>query len=324
MTTAALTTATSAANLTTAAAADLARAAELASASKAAATRKAYAQDWTAFVTYAAAAGLDHDTPAAVAAWIGHLTTANTPWATVARRLAGIRAVFVARGVDDATAHPAVKAAAKGARRTLTVATRNERAPLLVDDLRAMLATAGDCPRGHRDRALLLLGFALGARRSELVALDVADITWEARGMAVSIRKGKTDQEGRGRVVAVRVGKDAATCPVRAMRAWLTTAGITAGAIFRGVDRHGNVSAARLSDKGVALVVKDYATRAGLDADRLAGHSLRAGLVTSAALAGVDTATIQRTTGHASAAMVKRYTRIADAWAGGSAAGALL
>lgn len=319
-----LTTSTAAPLATTSAAADLARAAELATASKSDATRRAYAQDWSAFVAYCEGAGLDHDTPTAVAAWIGHLSTSGTTWATVARRLAGVRAVYTARGVEDATSHPAVKAAAKGARRALTVATRNERSPLLVADIRAMLATIGECPRGRRDRALLLLGFAMGARRSELVALDVADLTFEARGVAVTIRRSKTDQAGAGRVVAVPMGKDAATCPVRALRAWLASATITNGPIFRGVDRHGNVAAERLSDKAVALVVKDYASRAGLDAERVAGHSLRAGLVTSAALAGVDVATIQRTTGHASAAMVKRYTRIADAWAGGSAAGSLL
>jgi site-specific recombinase XerD len=320
----ALTTSTPAEIVTTSATADLARAAELATASKSDATRRAYAQDWATFVAYCERNGLDHDTTPAVAAWLGHLADSGTTWATVARRLAGVRAVYQARGVEDATAHPAVKAAAKGTRRELTVATRNERAPLLVADVRAMLATIGDCPRGRRDRALLLLGFAMGARRSELVALDVADLAFEARGVAVTIRKSKTDQAGAGRVVAVPMGKDAATCPVRALRSWLASAEITTGPIFRGVDRHGNVATTRLSDKAVALVVKDYAGRAGLDVERLAGHSLRAGLVTSAAMAGVDVATIQRTTGHASAAMVKRYTRIADAWAGGSAAGSLL
>jgi integrase len=225
--------------------------------------------------------------------------------------------------LDDATAHAAVRQVIKGARRTLTVATRNERAPLLLDDLRAMLDVLGDCAAGHRDRALLLVGFGLGSRRSELVALDVADLDWSARGVAVNIRRSKTDQTGAGRVVALPYGRQTSTCPVRALRKWLDVAGITSGPVFRSVNRHGRISADRLTDKAVALVVKAVATRADLDPSRLAGHSLRAGLVTTCALAGVTDDAIMRQTGHTSTAMVRRYTRVADAYRN-NAAGAVL
>lgn len=308
--------------LSTTAAADLDRAAVLANAAMATNTQKAYRDDWRAFTAYCEGTALDVADPRAVAAYVASMVEARTPWATVSRRLSGIRAAYRLAGLDDATAHAAVKQVVKGARRTLTVATRNEKAPLLLEDLRAMLDVLGDCTIGHRDRALLLVGFGLGCRRSELVALDVADLDFSARGVAVTIRRSKTDQNGAGRIVALPYGR-AATCPVRALRKWLDVASITSGPVFRGVNRHGHVSADRLTDKAVALVVKAVATRADLDPTRFAGHSLRAGLVTTCALAGVADDAIQRQTGHTSTAMVRRYTRVADAYRN-NAAGAVL
>jgi len=105
------------------------------------------------------------------------------------------------------------------------------------------------------------------------------------------------------------MGRRVETCPVRALRAWLEAAGITAGPIFRSVNRHGQVQPGRLSDKAVALVVKRAAEAAGLDASRYAGHSLRAGLATSAAAAGVQERDIMRQTGHKSLTTVRRYIR---------------
>ena len=309
--------------LTTAAAGDLDRAAQLANDAMAKATTKAYRDDWRSFQTYCDKVSLDATDPRAVAAYVAGMVETGTPWSTVNRRLSGIRAGYRLANLDDATAHAAVRQVIKGARRTLTVATRNERAPLLLDDLRAMLDVLGDCAIGHRDRALLLVGFGLGSRRSELVALDVADLDWSARGVAVTVRRSKTDQTGVGRVVALPYGRQTATCPVRALRKWLDVAGITSGPVFRSVNRHGRISADRLTDKAVALVVKAVATRADLDPSRLAGHSLRAGLVTTCALAGVADDAIMRQTGHTSTAMVRRYTRVADAYRN-NAAGAVL
>lgn len=301
---------------------DLDRAAQLAAASMATNTQHAYSGDWSSFCAYAQRSGLTVGDPQTVAAYVAQLVESGAPWATISRRLSGIRAAYRLAGLDDATAHPAVRQTVKGARRTVTAATPNQKAPVLVEELRAMLDVLGACTIGHRDRALLLVGFGLGARRSELVALDVADLDFSARGVAVTIRRSKTDQAGAGRVVALPYGRHA-TCPVKALRAWLDVAGITSGPVFRGVNRHGQVSPSRLTDKAVALVVKSVATRAGLDSTRLAGHSLRAGLVTTCALAGVTDDAIMRQTGHTSTAMVRRYTRVADAYRN-NAAGAVL
>ena len=139
-----------------------------------------------------------------------------------------------------------------------------------------------------RDRALLLLGFAGAFRRSELVALYLADVHAGHDGLTVTIRKSKTDQEGQGRKVGIPYGSHPHTCPVRAMIAWreksaLTAGALTEGALFQAINRHGRVQPGRLSDRAVALIVKRVALAAGLDPSRYAGQSLRAGLATSAA-----------------------------------------
>jgi site-specific recombinase XerD len=139
--------------------------------------------------------------------------------------------------------------------------------------------------KGLRDRALLLFGFAGAFRRSEIVALDCEDLEATDLGFKVTIRHSKTDQEGLGQTIAIVRGSVA--CPVRALRAWLDAAGITTGPIFRSVRRDGHVGD-RLAPQSVAQIVKGYAERAGFDPVLFAGHSLRAGFLTSAAKRGAS------------------------------------
>jgi integrase len=185
---------------------------------------------------------------------------------------------------------------------------------LLTADLRRMLEPLTDTTIDVRDRALLLLGFAGAFRRSELVSFNVDDVRVVANGLEVTLRRSKTDQEGEGRLIGVPYGSNPATCPVRAMRAWLDRSEMLDGPLFRAVDRGGNVGPTRLTAAAVALIVKRHAQRIGLDPARFAGHSLRAGFATSAALAGVDALEISRQTGHKSLSMVQRYTRPATIW----------
>jgi integrase len=175
-----------------------------------------------------------------------------------------------------------------------------------------MLATCEDGPLGIRDRALLLIGFAGAFRRSELTSLDVADLDFIGNGMTIRLRRSKTDQEGRGETVGIPWGANRETCPVLALQAWLDTAAITTGPIFRPIDRHGNIRPQRLSDRAVALIVKRHAEAAGLDAAKYSGHSLRAGLATSAAMGGASERAIMRQTRHRSLPMVRRYIREGD------------
>lgn len=207
-----------------------------------------------------------------------------------------------------------------GIRRTKGMAQRRV-SPLLPAQLRAVAAVLPDSKLGARNHALLLVGFAGAFRRSELVALQVADVTFTEDGLEVNLRRSKTDQEGKGERKGIPYGSDRATCPVRALKAWLEAAGISSGPVFRSVTRHGGISAAALSDRTVAQIVKDSAAAAGLDASKFSGHSLRVGLATAAAKAGKSTHAIMRQTGHRSAQMVALYVREATLFSDNAASG---
>ncbi len=162
---------------------------------------------------------------------------------------------------------------------------------------------------GVRDRALLLVGFSGAFRRSELVALDVADVAVTRDGLVVTIRRSKTDQEGEGRKIGIPYGSNPATCPVRALQDWLAQCGFTEGPLYRPIDRFGKVASMRLSAAAVADIVKRYAAAVGLKASDFAGHSLRSGLATSAAMGGASERSIMAQTRHRSVATVRRYIR---------------
>ena len=282
---------------------------DYAGAAKAPNTARAYRADWAHFSTWAA----DHDRQAlpadgeTVALYVVALAATGYKTSTIRRRISAIarrtrppaarrrRARRGQSGLVWDQARPRHRAAGK--------------APALVDDVRAMVQHLGPEVSGTRDRALLLLGFAGAFRRSELVGLDLADLESTPQGLIVTIRKSKTDQEGQGRQVGIPRGQHPATCPVRAVQAWIGAAGLTDGPLFRPVDRHGTIADRRLSDKAVALVVKRAAAAAGLDPSVLAGHSLRAGLATSAAAAGASERAIADQTGHRSTAVLRRYIR---------------
>jgi integrase len=193
---------------------------------------------------------------------------------------------------------------------------------LLRDDLFIVLSGMADDVRAARDRALLLIGFAGGFRRSELVGLNIEDIESAPQGLIVTLRRSKTDQERKGRTIGIPLGRTR-WCPVAALMLWLDVTGITSGPIFRPVDRHGNVGAARLSGEAVCIIVRERVASAGIDPRRYSGHSLRAGFATSATQAGVSTIKIRQQTGHASDAMLARYVRDGELFVG-NAAGSLL
>jgi integrase len=247
---------------------------------------------------------LDHD-GLRLGAEIQHLLAgARDP----SRRLVVISQAHKAADLPSPTTSSLVSRTHAGIRRTLGTA-QTGKAPALVDDLKRMLDKVPPTRVGLRDRALLLLGFAGAFRRSELVSLDVSDLEFTRAGLIVTLRKSNTDQEGKSRRLGIPYGSSEQTCPVRSLQAWLASARIVDGPVFRSLDRFQRVQPARLSDKAVALVVKRRAKAVGLDPARYAGHSLRAGLATSAAAAGASERVIMSQTGHRSAAMVRRYIR---------------
>jgi integrase len=186
-----------------------------------------------------------------------------------------------------------------------------------------MVGGRGQSLRDLRDRAILLLGFAGAFRRSELVALDVADLEWTPEGVLITIRRSKTDQDGLGRKVAIPRGEVA--CPVAALRAWLDAAGVADGAVFVRIwnKRSQRVTSQRLAPRNVAAIVKAGVARLGLDPSTFGGHSLRSGLVTTAVKRGVNLVKICDQTGHRSLEMLRVYSRDAELFAGNAAAGLL-
>jgi integrase len=172
-----------------------------------------------------------------------------------------------------------------------------------------MIARLPEGSLGLRDRALLLIGFSGAFRRSELVALDVSDVAFNREGLVVTIRRSKTDQESAGRKIGIPYGSNPATCPIRSLQDWLERSGIHEGPLFRPINRHGRMASVRLSGGAVAEIVKRYVEAVGLDATTFAGHSLRSGLATSAAMAGASERAIMAQTGHRSVNTVRRYIR---------------
>ena len=294
-------------------------------------TRRAYASDWKHFSSWCRRQGLELSPPSpqVVGLYItacasGTAVPGGKPSAvsTIERRLSAIGWTYTQRGtaLDRSDRHIATVLA--GIRNTHAAPPRQKEA-VLPPDLIAMLETLDrGSLRGLRDRAMLLLGFAGGLRRSEIVGLDVGrDHTEDGRGWIEILDKGLlvTLRGKTGwREIEVGRGSSDATCPVVSLETWLKLAKIGHGPLFRRVTGKGkDVGPERLNDREVARLVKRTALAAGVRGDltegereeKFAGHSLRAGLASSAE---VDERHVQKQLGHASAEMTRRYQRRRD------------
>ena len=278
-------------------------------ASKAENTVRGYNSDWLAFCAWAEAHRLCAmpASPETVAAFIAE-SAGRLKVGSIQRRLNAIAEAHKTLSLEPPTHSALVANTMKGIRRTKGTAPVQKSATL-IDDIRAMVDATDAGLIGARDRALILLGFAGAFRRSELVGLDVEDCGFGKDGLTVTLRRSKTDQVGATRKIGIPYGSNPETCPVRTMQAWMELAAINAGPVFRSINRHGQVQAGGLSGGDVARVVKKLARRTGLDAAKYAGHSLRAGHATSAAIAGASERSIMNQTGHRSVQMVRRYIR---------------
>lgn len=280
---------------------------ELISQSLSPSTQRAYSAD---LADFRASGYVVPSSPNDVAEYVAALAEVLKP-STIARRLASIAKAHRALGHVSPVSSEIVKATMRGLRRKRGVAQRQAK-PVLTDDLSLILDAIPSSLKGARDRALLLLGFAGGFRRSELVGIDHDHIEHVRQGMIINLPRSKTDQEGKGRKVGIPFGRGR-HCPVKAVEAWLALSGIAAGAVFRPVNKHGHMDVGhRLSGEAVSVVIKNAVCVAGLDPHLYSGHSLRAGLATSAAMAGVPSWKIRAQTGHTSDAMLARYIRDGD------------
>ena len=282
-------------------------------ASIAPATTKVYQHDWAVFTAWCEQHGATAlpATPETVARYLQDLARDHAP-ATLTQHCTAISAAHQAAGFEEPpTRSMLVRKTLSGLRRQLGVA-QTGKAPLTVEDLRAIAAHLRPGLIGARDQAILTVGLASGMRRSELVALNVEDLEWSDDGVAIVIRRSKTDQEGAGAKVPIGA-TGSPLCPVAALRAWLEAAAIDSGPVWRSIDRHGRVGG-RLCSHGVSLVVKHYVAAIGRDPRDFGAHSLRAGMATAAARARVEERDIMRQGRWQSTMICRRYIREGDMW----------
>jgi len=281
-------------------------------------TVQAYESDWRQLQVWAAELGVDVPAsddltePVALGVLEAYLLDRSDPETpdpvspqTLTRHLSAIRWWHRSAGLVSPTDHPALADTIAGIRRTEGTDTRRAK-PVYLDDLAAMIATAGDDPKGLRDRALLSVGWWGAFRRSELVAITPGDVADDPQGVVITLPRSKTEQEGTGRQLPLHYHAGD-VCPVVSLRRW--TAGIDGGPVFRAMNRWGNVGDDGLDGRAVSRIVKQYAAAIGLDPATYSGHSLRAGFVSECDRRGITSSAVRVVTGHQSDAMLNVYTR---------------
>lgn len=265
-------------------------------------TRKAYKADIAHFREWG---GSIPSSPDVIVSYLS-AHASSLAMATLTRRLAAISKAHTLQGFMSPVSSDVVRMTMRGIRR---VHGRPQRqvSPLVKEDLIIVHAAIQDDLRGLRDKAVLLVGFCSALRRSEICQIMFEHLEFTSDGLVLTVPRSKTDQTGQGRRIGIPYGRGK-ICPVRAMQAWLDVSGIKAGAVFRAIER-GAVGISGLSDRSIADIIKRRVAQAGFAVERFSGHSLRAGLATSAAQHGISTIKIREQTGHKSDAMLVRYIR---------------
>ena len=268
--------------------------------SKANNTLRAYQSDFKDFSAFCAKNGLSSipTQPKIIALYITHLSK-TSKFSTLKRRIASISVIHKLKGHYLDTKHPIIMENLHGIKRTLG-SRQKAKKPILINDLK-LIINAIDKEK-IRDKALILIGFAGGFRRSELVNIDYDDIEFVNEGVKILIKRSKTDQSGEGIIKAIPYFDNQEFCPVISLKVYVEEKFST--------KREGKVF--DISDKSVALIIKRYAEKAGLDSSRYAGHSLRSGFATTAAEFGAEERNIMAMTGHKTTQMVRRYIQEAN------------
>ncbi len=271
--------------------------------SKAQNTLRAYKADFKDFSLFCNKNGFNSlpSEPKIVALYLTHLS-AYSKFSTLKRRLASIKVIHKLKGHYIDVKHPIISENLMGIKRKLGV-KQIAKKPILINDLKLIINVIDkekkEIKKIH-NKALILVGFSGGFRRSELVAINYEDIDFVNEGVKININKSKTDQTGLGMTKAIPYFENSNYCPVTSLKKWIKFSNIDKGKIFN------------ISDRTVALTIKKYALLAGLDHNKYAGHSLRSGFATSTAEIGADERSIMAMTGHKTTQMVRRYIQEAN------------
>ena len=272
--------------------------------SKSANTLRAYQSDYNDFSLFCSKNGFQAmpTQPKILALYLTHLSS-YSKYSTLKRRLASISILHKTKGFYIDMKHPIIMENLMGIKR-INGSNQKGKKPLLINDLKVLIEAIHKSKekdfRKTRDKALVLIGFSGGFRRSELVDVEYEDIEFVSEGVKIFVKRSKTDQSGEGMTKAIPYFDNKNFCPVKSLKNWIELSELKKGKIFN------------ISDKSVALIIKKYANYAGLDGHRYAGHSLRSGFATSTAESGAEERNIMAMTGHKSTEMVRRYIKEAN------------
>ena len=272
--------------------------------SKAKNTLRAYQADFKDFSIFCSKNGFNSipTEPKILSLYLTHLS-ATSKFSTLKRRIASISVVHKMKGHYLDTKHPIVMENLHGIRRAKGTKQLGKK-PILINDLKSIINAIDEFNKIEkkklRDKAILLVGFSGGFRRSELVEIDYDDVEFVSEGVKIFIKRSKTDQSGEGMIKAIPYFENKNFCPVVNLKKWIDYSVIKSGKIFN------------ISDKSVALIIKKYASLSGLDPNKYGGHSLRSGFATSTAESGAEERNIMAMTGHKTTQMVRRYIKDAN------------
>ena len=267
-------------------------------------TLRAYQSDYNDFSLFCSKNGFKPmpTQPKILALYITHLSSFSK-YSTLKRRLASISILHKIKGHYIDSKHPIIMENLMGIKR-INGSNQKGKKPLLINDLKLLIKAIDQSQekdkRKIRDKALILIGFSGGFRRSELVDIEHEDVEFVTEGVKIFVKRSKTDQSGEGMTKAIPYFNNENFCPVKSLKKWIEIIDFKGGRIFN------------ISDKSVALIIKKYAIQAGLDSHKYAGHSLRSGFATSAAESGAEERSIMAMTGHKSSEMVRRYIKEAN------------
>ena len=271
--------------------------------SKSSNTLRAYKADFKDFVSFCIKNGFKHmpTEPKILSLYLTYLSK-TSKFSTLKRRIASISVIHRLSGHYIDSKHPLITENLMGIKRIIG-SYQKAKKPILINDLKLIVNVIDQEKKEknkYKNKALLLIGFAGGFRRSELVSLEYDDIEFVTEGVKIFVKRSKTDQSGEGMIKAIPYFSNSEYCPVNSLKKWIEKSEIKSGKIFN------------ISDKSVALIIKKYALKAGLDSKKYAGHSLRSGFATSTAELGAEERSIMAMTGHKTTQMVRRYIKEAN------------
>tara|TARA_Y100000590_G_scaffold329125_1_gene373752 strand:+ start:828 stop:1742 length:915 start_codon:yes stop_codon:yes gene_type:complete len=271
--------------------------------SKASNTLRAYKADYNDFASFCIKHGFKSmpSDPKILSLYLTYLSK-TSKYSTLKRRLASISVIHRLSGHYIDTKHPMITENLMGIKR-VKGSHQKAKKPILINELKLIVNVVDkdkNEKRKFKNKALILVGFAGGFRRSELVAILYEDVDFVSEGVKIFVKRSKTDQSGEGMTKGIPYFSNTEYCPVISLKNWIEKSGIKNGKIFD------------ISDKSVALTIKKYAGIAGLDSNKYSGHSLRSGFATSTAELGAEERSIMAMTGHKTTQMVRRYIQEAN------------